>query len=60
MILPGTIPETPISHEWSWRLERPWGSFQPGERLAGGFVNSARRIHRVKQIIERYIIVNTH
>ena len=24
MILPGAIPETPISREWSWRLERPW------------------------------------
>ena len=23
MILPGTIPETPISREWSWQLERP-------------------------------------
>ena len=25
MILPGTIPETPISCEWSWWLERHWG-----------------------------------
>ena len=23
IILPGTIPETPISREWSWQLERP-------------------------------------
>ena len=41
MILPGTIPETPISHEWSRWLEWPLGVFQPGERLASGFVNSA-------------------
>ena len=33
MILPGTIPETPISHEWGW--------FQPGRMPTGGFVNSA-------------------
>ena len=42
MLLPGTIPETLISHEW----EPPagmglWGCFQPGEYLADGFVNSA-------------------
>ena len=36
MILPGTIPETPISCEWSQRLERP-----PDQILYGGFVNSA-------------------
>ena len=46
MILPGTIPETTISREWSRRQEGvvPTGrSFQLGERLAGGFVNSAVR-----------------
>ena len=31
------IPETPISHEWNQQLEQ---SFQLGEHLAGGFVNS--------------------
>ena len=40
MILPGTIPETPISREWSQRLEQSLGVVPTGERHAGGFVNS--------------------
>ena len=36
MILPGTISETPISCEQSWRLERP-----PDHILYCGFVNRA-------------------
>ena len=41
MILPGTIPETPISHEWSWRLERPLGVIPTADRTpTGSFVNS--------------------
>ena len=44
MILPGTIPETPVSHEWSHGWNGPWGSFQQGERLAGDFLNSAVRV----------------
>ena len=41
MILPGTIPETPISREWSQRLEHPPDHVLYGGRLYGGFVNSA-------------------
>ena len=39
LILPGTIPETPISPEWSRWLERPRGG--PSNRRPDGFVNSA-------------------
>ena len=31
MILPGTIPETPISREWSQQLERPLGVVPTGK-----------------------------
>ena len=31
MILPGTIPETPISREWSRQLERPLGVVPTGK-----------------------------
>ena len=41
MILPGTIPETPISREWSRRLEGPPDHILYGGRLYGSFVNSA-------------------
>ena len=42
MILPGTIPETSISREWSRRLERPLGVVSTAGRTpTGGFVNSA-------------------
>ena len=41
MILPGTIPEIPISHEWSRQLERPPDHILYGGRPYGGFVNSA-------------------
>ena len=42
MILPGTIPETPISREWSRRLERPLGVVPTAGRTpTGGFVNRA-------------------
>ena len=42
MILPGTIPETPISCEWSQRLEWPLGVVPTtGRTPTGGFVNSA-------------------
>ena len=42
MILPGTIPETPISREWSRRLELPQGVIPTAGRTpTGGFVNSA-------------------
>ena len=42
MILPGTIPETPISREWSRRLERPLGVVPTAGRMpTSGFVNSA-------------------
>ena len=41
MILPGTIPEIPISREWSQRLERPPDQVLYGGRPYGGFVNSA-------------------
>ena len=41
MILPGTIPETPTSHEWGQRLEQSPGVI-PARRMPGGdFVNSA-------------------
>ena len=41
MILPGTIPETPISREWSRWLERPPDYVLYSGRPDGGFVNSA-------------------
>ena len=42
MILPGTIPETPISPEWSWWLEWPLGVVPTASRMpTDGFVNSA-------------------
>ena len=42
MILPGTIPETPISHEWSQWLGRPLGVVPTADRMpTSGFVNSA-------------------
>ena len=42
MILPGTIPETPISREWSRWLERPLGVVPTAGRTpTGSFVNSA-------------------
>ena len=44
MILPGTIPETPISHECSRDWNGPWGRFQPGRTPTGGFVNSAGNV----------------
>ena len=52
MILPGTIPETYISREWSRRQEGvvPIGrSFQLGERLACSFVNSAVKRMRARE-----------
>ena len=46
MILPGTIPETHISCEWSWWLEQPLGVVPiAGRTPTGGFVNSAVRIN---------------
>ena len=47
MILPGTIPETPISREWSQQLEHPPDHVLYGGRPYGGFVNSAVRIQRL-------------
>ena len=41
MILPGTIPEIPISCEWSWHLEWSLGVIPAGRTLVGGFVNCA-------------------
>ena len=42
MILLGTIPEIPISREWSWQLERPLGVVPTAGRMpTGGFVNRA-------------------
>ena len=41
MILPGTIPETPISREWGWWLEWSLRVIPAGECLASGFVNSS-------------------
>ena len=41
MILPGTIPETPISREWSRQLEHPPDHALYGSRPYSGFVNSA-------------------
>ena len=41
MILPGTIPETPISCEWSRQLEHPPDHVLYVGRPYGGFVNSA-------------------
>ena len=46
MIFPGTIPETPISREWSRRLERPPDHVLYGGRPYGGFVNSTVDLHR--------------
>ena len=41
MILPSAIPETPISREWSWRLERPLGVIPTAGRTpTSSFVNS--------------------
>ena len=49
MILPGTIPETPISHKWSWQLERPLGVIPTAGRMpTGGFVNSTVMYGRAK------------
>ena len=42
MILPGTVPETPISREWSQWLEQRLGVIPTAGRTpTGGFVNSA-------------------
>ena len=38
--LPGTIPEIPISCEWSWQLECPPDHVLYGGRPYGSFVNS--------------------
>ena len=41
ILVPGTIPETPISREWSRWLERPLGVVPTAGRTpTGGFVNS--------------------
>ena len=48
MILPGTIPEIPISHECSRWLERPLGVVPTAGRTpTGGFVNSAVKIRPI-------------
>ena len=44
MILPGTIPEIPISCEWSQQLERPPDHVLYGGRPYWGFVNSAVKL----------------
>ena len=40
MILPGTVPETPISHEWEPSTGMVSEIVHTGECLAGTFVNS--------------------
>ena len=54
MILPGTIPETTISCEWSWQLKRPPDHVLYGSRLYGGFVNSAVTALFTKLPAERF------
>ena len=60
MVLPGTIPETPISSEWSRWLEWPPGVVPTAGRTStGGFVNSAVKprwfIRPICYTILRYI-----
>ena len=56
MILLGTIPETPISHEWSGQLERPLGVVPTAGRMpTGGFANSTvRRSKFPNEIIQHF------
>ena len=51
MILPGTIPETPVSREWSQWLEM----VQP---LANSFVNSAVSLHQPSYRRVMFLVVS--